>query len=1475
MNKFRKILAGIAVAVGIGCLAGAAACTKAPKYYDLTFDSSNVDIVMLGDLAEPDENGNPFDALNGGKVMSGTQVRFTVSLGNSATGKVKVIVDGVEVFPDENGVYSFVIKKNSSVKIEGVYALYTLNLKCAERVQGDDGEYVYEERMFSYTDVDGNTLGNSVTVREDEDFNFKLNVTPYYIRENSAGSTAYSVICGSQELIPDNDGVYTVTNLSDVSEEGLDIYVSGMEQEYAFTERANCGRGTKEDPYLISRPIDMFYLAALTNLFLYNSIYGSAYYKLVADIDMEGAQMYVVGDYSDSGYGPSVFSGQFDGNGHTIKNFYITDEVIDQESYVQEYLPYLGLFGVVSATSSNAVSIKNLTLENCELRVHTGVSESTAYAGMLVGYGIGTQISGCTVKNAEINVAGSDSHQAFVGGMVGVLQAAYGTTRYGTVTYDSYVHASNMVDLTLDGTGSLRIAGGLVGYLISSDVNAISYISNSTVTGDVVGGMQSGGIVGVLGRFSSINNCYAGALVSASNDGMQYNEEYKYAYAGGIAGYADEDSLIYASYVANKSDIFASSVNGSKYQVKGDYAGYVSAGAESAKDSSPSLLINNKTNVDGTLNSQFDTLGWVAAEWNLAGASPISLVPQGIRTVKITVKKADGTTFGNGYTKVLGETRYTMSSWYNDVNIPEYLTDNGKQSYGYYFGVKNGKPTDRVPYGFVPSANEVVLYVGFVDYSEVAGDYYVQSAPRSNGAYIKLTADGDAIFRNGGLSDAGKYYYDGEKVTIPFSALAALSLSVEYSDGGKYSFVGTKIEGGNGLNFEGIAYVSETDEDGDTTQTAVELTFKAFKARAGISYGEYANIDQGISYTFNVGMNGYYKSATASDTFTYTIDGNVITATYSNGGGFTATLVGGVVTQVGGRNVTKKNEFNGTYKHSANSLTSFTFDGLTSVNGVDYKVEQGRATFEINNVQYEAYFNQEGFLVINGLVYYPADGFTGEWYFDGVSDSLEKIEIALEGISNEGFGYATITYVGGTSVRGQYDVVSVGGVNTLRIYSGDMQYGELTLDTATGVARGIFFSATDGGYYGNVTFNLYDNFKGIWVTNEEGIDTVIFNGKSATGIKSVVLRAENGAITHGEYTLTTSEKGTLTVGSDVYELIYNEIEGKIELKKEGSDKTLAQRDGWYGAVLYDGETTYTFDGKGYIGGKVTVSDGSTLGYKIENGVVTMGGQQLVAAGSGFTYNGKTLVFKTGFAGEWLVGGTLKKLNLTEVSADFTAKATFEGEIGEFSFVYSPADGTLTLKEIFNGQLMITVLKKNGTFELSLSRTGDGDVSLNCILASRQDSYKGVYTGADGSSWTFDGLGNCVNGNGTAIYTAVNGSKTTYYYKLNELGAPYISRSGWVFTTATEGFKKAGEEQAYNMVTPDYMYRQRVFSYEGDSRVIYIFDGCGGLYRDDNGVLTKAYDYRIVDATTVTLTKDGKKYTGKLTDEGADKRLTIS
>lgn len=1467
MNKFKKFMIGVVVAAGISCLGGAIACDGAPDFYSLTFEGDGIEYVMKGALEVPDENGRVFES--GGKVKEGVEVRFSILQSSNAVGDPVIKQNGVTILPDADGVYSFVISQNTVIEASGLNKVYTVKLSKTEKVLSSEG-YSSVERRIEYLDVDGQPLGSSVKIEEGGDFSFRLKASVYYL-------PGFNVCFGSEILDANSDGVYTVTNVTGDNE----INVRGVLEEDGFTAPSRyekCGKGTADDPYKISRPIDLYYVAALVNS-TYSSNYNTAHYILMNDIDMEGEQLYVIGDSSSTS---ACFCGTFDGNGYTISNFYITDEVVDQESYVQEYLPYVGLFGTVSATQTSPAVIKNLNLSDYEVTVHPGEASAPSFVGSLVGYGVGVQIINCHA-DGELLASGDNNQIIFMGGLAGLLQSAYLASTNSRVTHDAFV-AYSSTNVTVDGTGTPRSAGGIVGNLVTADISAIAYVVNCYSTGSVSGAMHSGGIVGTLGRFASVSNCYATGSITANNNisSSLVTDEYKVAFAGGIVGYAESDSVIGTCYSAN-GRLSANSSHGNRYQNADDFVGGKAAAGELAIDSAVVVEYGNVKKSAGDTSAVFiDTLRWTAAEWDFSGSLPKIKAPDGNRKITINIK--GGASYEESYEKNVSSVLPSMYGWYNGANaMPEYVTSASGRSWGYYF---DEELKNKVPYGYVPVAAQTTFYVGFANYSEVAGRYYLNSTDYSNGAYFDLTADGKIALRDGGLTFSGVYSYDGTTVTLYNSCLASLLYTLEEIDGSYFTVIGTKTA--HGLKFKGIAVLVDVENStaSNTSYVYKDINLSAVSAIEGFAYGEYLDAD-GTTYLFSVDGSGVRTTSTGvRQTFTYAEEDGAIVLFLTSGGEWTAQVANGEIVSVNGKATSRKNDFNGVWKKSANSQVSFAFDGVDTVvctygNGkqtVSFTVESGRAVFATDKGQYEAYVSQEGFIVINGETYFNDDGFTGSWYMPG---EKERIEITFEGIGTNGYGYATVTYAGGVvaSVNAQYNIFTDEAGSVLRLFVEDKQYGELFIDTDTNTASGLFYSLNFDSYYAQTSFYLYDSFKGTWMSVSDGIDTVTFNGRTADGTSEVAITS--GRTTQrGSYVLTDGSHGTMTVGGNTYEIAFDENTNRVSFKlADGAANSLARRDEWYGVVLYDGETSYTFDGKGYLGGTVSVSDGTTLAYNVAaDGSVTVGGNALTATADGFTLGGKTLSFKTGFEGEWLVSGTMEKITIGEVGGDFTANAAYSGGNGAVKLVYNPATGVLSYTEEVNGERLVTEFKLTGTFELSISRRSiSGDLYINAMKSEYVDEFRGVYTAEDGSSWTFDGLGNGVYGRGNALFTAADGTQTNYSYKVNTLGLPNISMdSVQVFAPVTEGGYSREDGKAYNTVTADSYYDKIVRVGGGETAVWYVFDGLGELWqRQPDNSYVKAYDYKIVSSSEVELTDAaGKKYKGTLVAAGYNTQLKI-
>ncbi|MDE7090076.1 MAG: hypothetical protein K2O54_08155, partial [Prevotella sp.] len=483
-------------------------------------------------------------------------------------------------------------------------------------------------------------------------------------------------------------------------------------------------------------------MAVLINSDMICSTYNSLHYKLDADIDLEGEKLFVIGDGS---YTSSVFLGTFDGAGHTISNFRLEDEAINQSNFTTVYLPYVGLFGQASATAVAPCEIKNLTLKDYTVNLHPArVADSPDNpifaAGSVVGYAMGAEITNCHVEGAKIVSAGSYQKTQFIGGIVGVLQSVDVAMSSGQVVYDTYLNGCS-ANVDLEGTGTPFTAGGLVGYLLSVDENAIAYVINCSSAGSVRGARQTGGIVGTLGRYTSVTACYSNAEVVARNDIPGANVQYAHAYAGGIAGYADEDTVI--AYCCSAGEYYsAHSSTPANGALTFEHTDYILGGKEpagvTAANSCATVTHKNAKYVN---NDTFTQLGWSASEWNLTGAMPVPVVVESDKDVKLKVYSGS-----DSVDQFAGE-RLPVAGWYAQNlmdKYPENPAGNGR-SWGYYF---DEQLTQRVPLGFVPLGDET-LYVGFADYSEVVGKYYISPLKNSRNGYVELTADGRAIVRNG------------------------------------------------------------------------------------------------------------------------------------------------------------------------------------------------------------------------------------------------------------------------------------------------------------------------------------------------------------------------------------------------------------------------------------------------------------------------------------------------------------------------------------------------------------------------------------------------------------------------------------------------------------------------------------------------------------------------------------------------------
>lgn len=252
------------------------------------------------------------------------------------------------------------------------------------------------------------------------------------------------------------------------------------------------GAGTQEDPFRISTVAD------LEEMLTGDLFVRDAYYKLMNDLDLAEAG-YKEGGKSWIPIGKQLgglvkFSGEFDGNNHTIKNLYINSTDATEK------------WGLFAELDVNGV-IKNLHLEN------VNITSAGWRVGSLVGYSKGTVAN----VSATGTITGKTSGDADVGGIVG-YQYQYGAIRY----------AHSAVNINAGG----RRIGGVVGVtdVAAGDTNPI-LVSDSYSTGNLTGygpdARQVGGIVGYT-RGTIFERVYASGDITGAKE------------VGGLIGFIEQ-----------------------------------------------------------------------------------------------------------------------------------------------------------------------------------------------------------------------------------------------------------------------------------------------------------------------------------------------------------------------------------------------------------------------------------------------------------------------------------------------------------------------------------------------------------------------------------------------------------------------------------------------------------------------------------------------------------------------------------------------------------------------------------------------------------------------------------------------------------------------------------------------------------------------------------------------------------------------
>lgn len=292
---------------------------------------------------------------------------------------------------------------------------------------------------------------------------------------------------------------------------------SGYWTDYA-AEAFSAGDGTELDPYQISTPEELAYLATSASSSGFTS---GVYFELTADLDMSAHYW--------SGLN-SVFNGYFDGGNHMITNL-TGDTLFSQAGNMQN----LRLVNVNMSNSALTLSGGNLN----NIRVSGQIvfdGGDYAQIGGIIGQGTGT-IEKC-VNFADITVAQNDYASCRVGGVVGDLDIG------GAIT-----NCANYGNITTTRESDAYYVGGIVGAITRNC--SVTYCLNY---GDVLSTFLGSPIIyiaGISGMIYYANDVTLSYCLNMGNILAVTDGQGGRAYSGSIVG--QSSGGIYLNYCVHYS----------------------------------------------------------------------------------------------------------------------------------------------------------------------------------------------------------------------------------------------------------------------------------------------------------------------------------------------------------------------------------------------------------------------------------------------------------------------------------------------------------------------------------------------------------------------------------------------------------------------------------------------------------------------------------------------------------------------------------------------------------------------------------------------------------------------------------------------------------------------------------------------------------------------------------------------------------
>lgn len=455
------------------------------------------------------------------------------------------------------------------------------------------------------------------------------------------------------------------------------------------------GSGTKNDPYKIASEEQLNDFREKYS----DDEHSGAFFELTRDINLTS-------EWEPLGSLEKPFSGQFNGNGHTISGILL--KTLNDDYYG----------GFFAHTDSAYIHDVKLSM-SLDITIAQAIDE--ACVGGLVGYANNSVIDNCSVNFTKYKLVSKQPSGAdgfFAGGLVGYL--GYKSDDGIMSGYLTGNDIKGNIRITCDKFTTSSV-GGLVGYVYTGYGDGICGIANNKYEGIVEGGIYTGGILGTCTSYVSlVNNLVVSTSISTYGN--------SYSYAGGIAGMTVSECAL----VNNYAGVDAITANPSQETYKsfsGDIVGYaVRDSYDELYDEMGTLNTGNyakgatlkgdnkvrSNNVSAISSELLTTLGFNEKAWNYATYTPKS-VDNYSSTITISSNggEEDDKTFVVNFKNGLLETLTIERTYYNF-----------KDGHSFY-GITFDDTPNTMWRWYTPVTSDITLKASFADISGLKGTYNV------------------------------------------------------------------------------------------------------------------------------------------------------------------------------------------------------------------------------------------------------------------------------------------------------------------------------------------------------------------------------------------------------------------------------------------------------------------------------------------------------------------------------------------------------------------------------------------------------------------------------------------------------------------------------------------------------------------------------------------------------------------------------